>query len=73
MTKTQLRTQLNHHLIIEMGSMINDYGLWNSKPSYEVIEKEEGGILTILCICRNFLSPFCEIIYSYDDLTMPLG
>ena len=62
MMKTQLGTQLNHHLITEMGSVISDYGLWNSKPSYYMIKKKEGGIPTILCICRNFLSPFCQII-----------
>ena len=72
MMKTQLSTQLNHHLIMEMGFVISDYGLWNSKPSYCMIEKEESDNITILYICRHFLSPFCEIIYGYNDVTMPL-
>ena len=73
MMKTLLGTQLSHHLIMKMGSMISDYGLWNSEPSYDVIEKEEGGNTTILCIFRHCLSPFCEIIHGYDDVTMHLG
>ena len=73
MMKTQLGTQLNHLLITEMGLMISDYGLWNSKPSYDMNEKEEGSNITILYICRHFLSPFCEIIHSYDNVTMPPG
>ena len=60
MTKNQRSTQLSHHLIMEMGSVISDYGLWNSKPSYYAIEKEEGGNITILCICRNFLNHFVK-------------
>ena len=71
MTKTQLSTQLSHHLITEMGSVISDYGLWNSKPSYYVIEQEEGSSCSILGICRNFLNPFCKIMYGYNDVTMP--
>ena len=73
MTKTQLGTQLNHHMIMEMGPIISEYGLWNSKTIYDVIEKEEGDSLTILCICRHGLSRFCEIIHGYDDVTMPPG
>ena len=73
MTKTQLSTQLNHHLIMEMGFVISDYGLWNSETRYYMIEKEEGGSITILCICRHSLRPFCEIINDYNDVTMPLG
>ena len=70
MTKTQLSTQLIHHLTMGMESMISDYGLWKSKPSYYMIEQEEGDNLTIFSICRNFLNPFFEIIYGYDDVTM---
>ena len=73
MVKTQLSTKLNHHMITEMGSVITEYGLWNSKPSYYMIKKEEGGNLTILFICRHSLSPFSEIIHGYYDVTMPLS
>ena len=52
--------------------MISDYGLWNSEPSYYMIEKEEGGSLTILCICSYSLTPLSEIIHSYNNVTMPL-
>ena len=51
--------------------MISDYGLRNSKPSYYMIEKEERGSLTILCICRHSLIPFCEVIHGYNDVNMP--
>ena len=70
MMKTQLSTQLNHHLIMEMESMISDYGLRNSKPSYNMIKKKEGEGPAILCICSHFLNPFCKIIYGYNDVTM---
>ena len=73
MMKTQLNTQLSHHLITEMGSMVNDYGLWNSKPSYHMIKQKEGSSVSILCICMHFLIPFCKIIDGYDDVTMPHG
>ena len=71
MTKTQLVTQLCLHLITEMRYVISNYGLRNPKPGYGVIKEKEGGIFTILCICRHCLSPFCKVIYSYDDVTMP--
>ena len=64
MTKTQL--------IVEMRSLFSDYGLWNSKPSYHMTKQKEGGSLSILCICRNCLIPFCKVINGYDDVTMPL-
>ena len=73
MTKTQLSTQLSHHLITEMRSVVSDYGLWESKPSYHMVKLEEGVSISILCICRHFLSPFCKVIDSYDDVTMPPG
>ena len=37
-----------------------------------MIKQEESGSLTIFCICRHGLNPFCEIIHGYD-VTMPLG
>ena len=71
MTKTQLNTQLSHHLITEMGFVVSDYGLWNSKPIYHMIKQKEGGNISILSICRHFLIPFCKVYNSYDDVTMP--
>ena len=53
---------------MEMGSVISNDGLWNSKSSYDMIEQEESGSLTIFRICRHGLSPFSEIINGYDDV-----
>ena len=72
MTKTQLNTQLNHHLITEMGFMVSDYGLQNSKPRYHMVKQKEGGSLAILDICRHCLNPFCKIINVYNDVTIRL-
>ena len=71
MKKTQLSTQLSHHLIVEMISVVSDYGLWNSKPSYHMIKQEDDGSISILYICRNCFSPFFKVINDYIDLTMP--
>ena len=73
MAKTHLSTQLIHHLISEMRSVVSDYGLWDSKPSYHMIEQKESDSLAILYICRHCLSPFCKVINDYDDVTMSLG
>ena len=72
MDKIHLSTQLNHHLIPEIRSLVSNYNLRESKPSYYMVKKEEGSSLTILCICRHSLSPLSEIIHAYY-VTMPLG
>ena len=53
-----------------MGSMISDDGLRNSKSIYDMIEQEESGSLTVLCICRHGLIPLCKIVNVYDYVTM---
>ena len=56
-----------------MISVISDYVLWDSKPSYYMIEQKKGGCVAILYICRDCLNPFCKIINGYNDVTMPLA
>ena len=73
MEKNQLITHLIDHMIPEMRSVVSDYSLRDSKPSYHMVDYKEGGSLTILCICRHCLIPFCEVINDYDHVTMPLG
>ena len=36
-----------------------------------MIEQEESESITILYIFRHGLSPFCEIVNGYNDVTMP--
>ena len=38
MEKTQLSSQLSHHLILEMRSVVNDYSLRDSQPSYHMVK-----------------------------------
>ena len=73
MVNAQPSTQLSHHLIAEMRSIFSDYGLWDFEPSYHMIKQKKGHSISNLCICRNFLSPFCKLIDNYDDVTMPLA
>ena len=56
---------------MEMGSVISNNGLQDSESSYDMIEQEESGSLTIFHICRHGLILFCKIVNGYDDVTMP--
>ena len=73
MVKNYIGTHFLHHLITERGFVISNDGLWDSKYSYDMIEQEESGSLTIFRICRHGLSPFCGIVNGYNDVTMPPG
>jgi hypothetical protein len=55
-----------------MATVISDDSLWDSKSSDDMIEYEQGYSFSDIIECRHRLTPFSEIIHSYDDLSMPL-
>ena len=71
-TQTQLRSQLCHHLMPKMGTMIGNDGLSDTKPSNNVIEYELGSCLTVGGKCRHFFSPFGEVVHDYDNISSRL-
>ena len=71
MMKSQLGTQLSHHMIMKMGTIISNNGLWNSKSGDDLVKYEQSNSFTIVRECAHSLNPFCEVIDGNDYITMP--
>jgi hypothetical protein len=71
MPKTQLFSKLRHHEISKMDTVISNDSLWDSKSSDDMIEYEKCCSFPSVIECRHHLSPFSEVIHSYDDVSMP--
>ena len=71
MMQAQLGSQLRHHIMSKMGTMIDNDGLRDTKPRNDVIEYELSCCLTVGGKCRNFFDPFGEVINQYNDTIMP--
>ena len=69
--QTQLRSQLRHHIMLKMGTMIGNDGLRDTKPSNNMIDYELSRYLTISGKCRHFFGPFFEVVHGYNDISMP--
>ena len=71
MAKTQIFSKFEHHKIPKMTTVINNDGLRDTKSSNDMIEYEKCYSFPGVIKCRHRLSPFNEIIYDYDDVSMP--
>ena len=71
--KSQLSTQLTHHMIPKMGTIISNNGLWNSKSSDDLVKYEQSNNFTIISECGHSLSPFREVIDGNNYITVSLG
>ena len=69
--QTQLRSQLRHHIIPKMETMISNNVFWDTKPSNNVIEYELSSCLTVDDKCRHCFGPFGEVVHGYDTISMP--
>jgi hypothetical protein len=65
--------QLTHHLVLEVGAMINDNILQDTESSYDVVKKKECCSTTIVKKCRHNLNQFSELINDKNDINVPLG
>jgi hypothetical protein len=52
--------------------MVSDNHLWDVEPCYYLVENKESCCLAIIIKCRHSFDPLCEVVYHYDDITMPL-
>jgi hypothetical protein len=71
MLKTQIFSELGHHEISKMATVINNDSLWDSKSSDDMIEYEQCYSFPCVIECRHNLNPFSEVIHNYDDVSMP--
>jgi len=70
-TQTQPSSELCHHVILEMRSMISNDGLRDTKSSYDMVEKKLSNSFIVNITCGHRLNPFSEIINEDDDICMP--
>jgi hypothetical protein len=56
---------------MKVTSMMSDNLTWDSKPSYNLIEYEEGGSLPIRFNYRHGLNPISKVAYFHDNVSMP--
>ena len=71
--QAQPGSQLRHHIMLKIGTIISNDGLRDTKPRNDVIEYELNCCLTISDKCRHFFDPFGEVVNGYDDISMPPG
>ena len=51
--------------------MISDNLTRDSKPSYNLIEYEEGNIILFGFNCKHGLDPLSKVVYDHDNVLMP--
>ena len=71
MAQTKLACKLSHHDVSKMAPMVSNNCLWDTKPSYNVIEYENCSCFAACVECRHRLGPFSKIINREDDIRMP--
>jgi hypothetical protein len=53
--------------------MVSDNILWDVKPCYYMVKNETSHCFSIIVKRWHSLDPLCEVVYRYDDVTMPPG
>ena len=56
-----------------MAPMVSNDCLWDTKPSYDMIEYENCSCFSACVECRHRLGPLSKIINRKDDIRMPPG
>ena len=69
--QTQLRSQLHHHIMPKMGTMIGNDGLRDTKPRNDMIEYELCSCLTIGGKCRHCFGLVGEVVHGYNNISIP--
>lgn len=73
MAKTQLSSQLCHHVLMKMCSLISDNGLRDAKMGYNMFKEELSSSDIVSIICGHHLGPFSKIVDDDDDIAMSPG
>jgi hypothetical protein len=73
MTKTQLIGKFKHHKVAKMAIVISNDSLRDPETCNNMIKYEKGYRFPSIFKCRHRLGPFCEVIHSYDNVSMPPG
>ena len=71
MLKTQLVGKFGHHKVLKMATVISNDSLWDIESSNNMIKYEKGYNFPSIVECGHRLGPFCEIIHSYNNVSMP--
>ena len=66
-----LWSQLFHHFILKVPTMVSDNLFRNAEPSNNLVENEMHGYLTIGFNRGHSFCPFCEIINGHYNVMMP--
>ena len=70
MRNLELATQLSHHLIVQVRSIICNDLVWHTILAYElVLDKLHDHLPGHICIRRRF-NPLGEVINSYENKTV---
>ena len=71
MYKLHLRCYLFHLFILKLTAMISDNLTWDTEPSDNLVEHEEGCSLPIGFYSRHGFDPLGNVIDNHDDVLIP--
>ena len=71
MAQTKLACKFSHHGVSKMAPMVSNNCLWDTEPSYYMIEYENCSCFAACVECRHRLGLFSKIINREDDMRMP--
>ena len=70
MLKPHLGCYLFHHFVMKVTTMMGDNITWDTEPSDNLIEYEEGRSLPIIFNCRHGLDPLIKVVYDHNNVLM---